>query len=163
VRQRLEIGHWESDTMVGTRGIYKPRLLVSVERVSRYTRLSLMPDALPWTVARHLQRDLLCDEKWPVYSLTVDRGCEFAHLPDVLQPERLFVCDPQRPNQRGTNENTIGLIRQYIPKGQPLSLQTPESIARIERLLNSRPRACLGFKTPDEVLFATHHRCRDSN
>lgn len=163
VRQRLEIGHWESDTMVGIRGCYKHRLLVSVERVSRYTRLSLMPDALPWTVAHQLRRDLLCSDKWPVHSLTVDRGCEFAHLPDVLERDRLFVCDPQRPNQRGTNENTIGLVRQYIPKGQPLSLQTPESIARIELLLNSRPRACLGFRTPAEVLFATHHRCRDSN
>ena len=81
----------------------------------------------------------------------------------MLERGRLFVCDPQRPNQRGTNENTIGLVRQYIPKGQPLSLQTPESIARIELLLNSRPRACLGFRTPAEVLFATHHRCRDSN
>lgn len=163
VQQRLEIGHWESDTMVGTRGCYKPRLLVSVERLSRYTRLSLMPDALPWTVARKLQQDLLCSAQWPVHSLTVDRGCEFAHLPDVLERKRLFVCDPQRPNQRGTNENTIGLVRQYIPKGQPLSLQTPESVARIEHLLNSRPRACLGFRTPAEVLFADHHRCRDSN
>jgi IS30 family transposase len=163
VRQRLEIGHWESDTMVGTRGCYKPRLLVSVERVSRYTRLSLMPDALPRTVARQLQQDLLGSQRWPVHSLTVDRGAEFSHLPDVLERDRLFVCDPQRPNQRGTNENTIGLVRQYIPKGQPLSLQTPESIARIERLLNSRPRACLGFRTPAEVLFEAHHRCRSSN
>jgi IS30 family transposase len=163
VHQRLQIGHWESDTMVGTRGLYKPRLLVSVERVSRYTRLSLMPDALPWTVARQLQQDLLRSTKWPVHTLTVDRGCEFAHLPDILGKDRLFVCDPQRPNQRGTNENTIGLIRQYIPKGQPLSLQTPESIARIEHLLNSRPRACLGFRTPAEVLFESHHRCRGSN
>lgn len=74
-------------------------------------------------------------------------------------------CGPlgrQRPNQRSTNETTIGLVRQFIPKGQPLSLQTPRSIARIERLLDNRPRACLGFNTPAEVLLAQRSQCRNS-
>lgn len=163
VLARSSLGHWEADTLVGTRGAHKPRLLVSVERASRYTRLALMPDAMPWTTARYLQRSLLAAHDWPVHTLTVDRGSEFAHLPRLLDRSRLFVCDPQRPNQRGTNENTIGLIRQYIPKGQPLSLYTSARIATIERKINSRPRACLGFKTPSEVLSELHLRCRSSN
>ncbi len=162
VRQRLEVGHWEADTMIGTRGGYKARLLVCVERVSRYTRLVLLDDGLPETAAAAVGRHLLGDARWPVLSITTDRGSEFARLSAVVAPERLYVCDAQRPNQRGTNENTIGLIRQFIPKGEPLSLQTPRSIARIERLLNERPRACLGFKTPAEVLLEMRNQCRDS-
>lgn len=162
VRQRLEVGHWEADTMIGMRGGYKARLLVCVERASRYTRLVLLDNGLPETAAAAVRRHLLGDARWPVLSITTDRGSEFAKLSAVLEPERLYVCDAQRPNQRGTNENTIGLIRQFIPKGEPLSLQTPRSIARIERLLNTRPRACLGFKTPAEVLSQMRNQCRDS-
>lgn len=162
VRERLEIGHWEADTMIGTRGGYKARLLVCVERVSRYSRLVLLDNGLPETAAVAVQRHLLGDARWPVLSITTDRGSEFAKLSEVVQPERLYVCDARRPNQRGTNENTIGLIRQFIPKGEPLSLQTMHSIARIERLLNNRPRACLAFKTPAEVLSELRNQCRDS-
>ncbi|MDZ7920119.1 IS30 family transposase [Rhodoferax sp.] len=163
VRQRLQVGHWEIDTMMGMRGGYKARLLVCVERSSRYTRLVLLDNGLPETTAVAVHQRLLGDARWPVLSITTDRGSEFAKLHTVVEHERLYVCDAQRPNQRGTNENTIGLIRQFIPKGEPLSLQTPASIARIERLLNSRPRACLGFKTPAEVLSGLRNQCRDSN
>jgi IS30 family transposase len=163
VRQRLEVGHWEVDTMIGVRGAYKARLLVCVERLSRYTRLVLLDNGLPETAAAALRSGLLGHARWPVLSITTDRGSEFAKLHTVIQPQRLYVCDARRPNQRGTNENTIGLVRQFIPKGQPLSLHTPASIARIERLLNTRPRACLGFKTSDEVLFEQRSQCRNSN
>lgn len=163
VRQRLEMGHWEIDTMVGMRGGYKARLLVCVERCSRYTRLVLLDNGLPETAAAAVHDHLLGDARWLVRSITTDRGSEFAKLHTVIEHQRLYVCDAQRPNQRGTNENTIGLIRQFIPKGEPLSLQTPDSIARIEHLLNSRPRACLDFKTPAEVLSQLRNQCRDSN
>jgi IS30 family transposase len=153
-RYRQVLGHWEADTMLGTKSGAMARLLVSVERASRYTRLALLSDAAPQTVVKQLRRSLLANKKpWAVKSLTTDRGGEFAQLPGLLG-KRFFVCDPYNPNQRGTNENTIGLIRQYIPKGQPLTLQTPASVRRLERALNSRPRACLGFKTPAEVLLA---------
>lgn len=162
VRERLEVGHWEADTMLGMRGGYKARLLVCVERLSRYTRLVLLDNGLPETAAAAVRSCLLGDARWPVLSVTTDRGSEFARLHTVLEPQRLYVCDAQRPNQRGTNENTIGLVRQFIPKGEPLSLHTPASIARIERLLNNRPRACLGFKTPAEVLLEQRSQCRNS-
>ena len=163
VNRREELGHWEADTMIGTRGGYKARLLVCVERLSRYTALVMLDDGLPETAAAALARRLLGNTRWPVLSITTDRGSEFAKLSTVVEPARLYVCDAQRPNQRGTNENTIGLVRQFIPKGEPLSLHTPGSIARIERLLNNRPRACLGFKTPAEVLCKMRNQCRNSN
>ena len=149
--------------MVGMRGGYKQRLLVCVERASRYARMVLVDNALPETVAAALQASLLGDARWPVLSVTTDRGSEFARLTSVLDWSRLYVCDAQRPNQRGTNENTIGLVRQFIPKGEPLSLHSDGAIARIEHLLNSRPRACLGFRTPAEVLLAQRSQCRSSN
>lgn len=163
VRQRLEPGHWEADTMIGMRGGYKARLLVCVERASRYTRLVLLDNGLPETAAAAVSRSLAGDARWAVLSVTTDRGSEFARLHTVLEAERLYVCDARQPNQRGTNENTIGLVRQFIPKGEPLSLQTPRSIAQIEHLLNHRPRACLGFRTPAEVLLQPRNQCRDSN
>ena len=163
VHQRMQLGHWEADTMLGTRGGYKARLLVCVERVSRYARLALLDNGLPETAAAAVGQHLVGDDRWPVLSITTDRGSEFATLHTVLVPDRLYVCDARRPNQRGSNENTIGLIRQFIPKGEPLSLQTQQSIAEIERLLNNRPRACLGFRTPAELLFDSRSQCRDSN
>jgi IS30 family transposase len=93
--------------------------------------------------------------------VTVDRGGEFRDLPELLG-SKLYVCDPQRPNQRGTNENTIGLIRQYIPKGMPISLINTQKLTQIQIELNSRPRQCLGFKTPAEASFNFDPRCRAS-
>jgi transposase, IS30 family len=108
-----------------------------------------------------VERLLLNDKRLPLLSVTVDRGAEFSDLPELLG-SKLYVCDPQRPNQRGTNENTIGLIRQYIPKGKPISLVNTQELAQIEFELNNRPRECLGFKTPAEVLFKLNPRCRAS-
>jgi transposase, IS30 family len=163
IRQRLELGHWETDTMLGAQtGRSKRRLLVSVERVSLFTRLALLPNALPQTVAAHFKRTVLDSKLWPMYTLTVDQGGEFAQLPELLGPA-LYACDPGCPNQRGSNENLIGLVRQYIPKGRALSSLSVQEVSRIEQSLNDRPRACLGFRTPKEVLFAQHHRCRVSN
>lgn len=158
---RQQIGHWEVDSMLGTRGVYKARLLVAVERLSRYTRLILLDCGLAHVVAQALEDRLVRDKNLPLQSVTVDRGVEFRDLPALLG-KRLYVCDPQRPNQRGTNENTIGLLRQYLPKGQPMNLLTLAQVAQIERQMNDRPRQCLGFKTPAEVLSEFHPRCRTS-
>ncbi len=161
VASRTVAGHWEIDSMLGARGMYKARVLVANERASRYTRMSLMDNGAACTCALLVENLLLNDKRLPVLSVTVDRGGEFRDLPELLGP-RLYVCDPQRPNQRGTNENTIGLIRQYIPKGKPISLITAQELAQIEFELNNRPRECLGFKTPAEVLFELNPRCRAS-
>jgi len=91
----------------------------------------------------------------PFRSLTLDNGTEFANYRRI---ERALSCkvyftDPQSPWQRGTCENTIGLVRQYIPKGSSGAHLTKPQIQRIEDKLNHRPRKCLGFKTPAEVLL----------
>jgi IS30 family transposase len=161
VASRTVAGHWEIDSMLGARGTYKTRVLVANERASRYTRMSLMDNGIASTCALLVERLLIDDKCLPLLSVTVDRGGEFRDLPELLG-SKLYVCDPQRPNQRGTNENTIGLIRQYIPKGTPISLINTQALAQIEFELNNRPRQCLGFKTPAEVLFELNPRCRSS-
>ena len=161
VATRRVAGHWEIDSMLGARGMYKTRVLVANERASRYTRMALMDNGAASTCALLVEQLLMDDKRLPLLSVTVDRGSEFRDLPDLLG-SRLYVCDPQRPNQRGTNENTIGLIRQYIPKGKPISLINIQELAQIEFELNNRPRECLGFKTPAEVLFQMNPRCRAS-
>jgi IS30 family transposase len=161
VKLRQELGHWEADTMLCARGNRKPRVLVAVERACRLTRLARLPNGQAPVCASALEYLLIKDETVPLKSVTVDRGIEFRCLPQLLG-KRLYVCDPQRPNQRGTNENTIGLLRQYVPKGTPISTISEQELKRIEHELNNRPRRCLGFKTPLEVLSELNPRCRTS-
>ena len=84
--------------MLGTRGTYKTRVLVANERASRYTRMSLMDNGIASTCALLVERLLVDDKCLPLLSVTVDRGSEFSDLPELLG-SKLYVCDPQRPNQ----------------------------------------------------------------
>lgn len=88
-------------------------------------------------------------------SITFDNGTEFArcHRLEKHMGLELYFADPGCPYQRGTNENTNGLIRQYFPKGTDFRDISHHQVRRVEMLLNNRPRACLGFRTPDEVFF----------
>jgi IS30 family transposase len=88
-----------------------------------------------------------------IKSLTLDNGTEFALAPRLEQYSGIAVywAQPGRPHQRGTNENTNGLIRQFFPKGSDFRLVYPRDVARVEKLLNFRPRASLGYRTPHEV------------
>jgi IS30 family transposase len=152
VQQRRVPGHWEGDTLTGGSRIHK--LLALVERKSRFLRLRKPPSRalLSRSIA---QATLGALRSLPTRSITFDNGSEFSHYALIEQRLgcKIYFADPHSPWQRGTCENTIGLIRQYVPKGSSGKHLSAAQIARIEHKLNHRPRKCLGFKTPAEVLL----------
>jgi IS30 family transposase len=144
-------GHWEGDLLCGTNG---SQIVTLVERQSRFVTLIKVPNREADTVAVALSQHI---GKLPASlkrSLTWDRGTEMAkHLQfTVATNVKVYFCDPQSPWQRGTNENTNGLLRQYFPKGTDLSMHSADEIAAIAAALNARPRKTLDWKTPAEAL-----------
>ncbi len=128
--------------------------LAQLERTSRYLvlrRPSRRP-VLSAAVARSVVKGL---EPLKAKSITFDNGAELARYEQIQTDLRcpVFFADPRSPNQRATCENTIGLVRQYLPKGVDLSPVGTAQVARIDRRINHRPRHCLGFLTSSEVLF----------
>lgn len=146
VLKREQTGHWEGDTVMGRSR--KDCLVTLVERKSLYTRISRPLPKLSKVVARYIKRTLTSLD---ASTLTLDNGTEFACYSEMGVD--VYFADPGRPRQRSRNENTNGLIRQYVPKGSALSKLSSAKIQRIEARLNDRPRKTLGYKTPREVLF----------
>lgn len=154
VAQRREIGHWEADTLIGRRK--KGAVLSLVERNSRYLRLGHLRQRTAAATTRQLRRRLRALRE-RVTTITADNGKEFcghARISTSLGAA-FYFCAPQQAWQRGTNENTNGLIRQYLPKDRDLSNVSGAEIAKIEHRLNHRPRKCLGYRTPHEVFHDT--------
>jgi IS30 family transposase len=149
VEDRAIPGHWEADLIVGTQGNYIATL---VERTSRYTLLAKVPDRAGAIDAMIRQARKLPDELRG--SVTVDRGIEFFHHArfTFATDMKVYFCDPRSPWQRGTNENTNGLLRQYFPKGRDVSEYSQAYLNRVARELNERPRKTLGFRTPADIL-----------
>ena len=148
--KRLEPGHWERDCVIGARG--KSALLVAVDRYSRYVRISRVGATTIRAVGKETIRML---DGLPIASMTNDNGHEFGGASE-LEPKlgaRIYVCDPSSPWQRGTVENTNGLIRQYLPKQTNFDSIHPSLPLALEETLNHRPKKVLGFRTPHEVLF----------
>jgi IS30 family transposase len=147
-------GHWEGDLLVGKLGT---QIVTLVERQSRFVLLQRIPTADSATVvaavARRIQRLPTALRR----SLTWDRGKEMAqHQRFTLATDvQVYFCDPQSPWQRGSNENTNGLLRQYFPKGADLSRLTQAQLDAVARRLNTRPRQTLNWRTPAEVFAAT--------
>jgi transposase, IS30 family len=149
VETRERFGDWEADTVVG-RG-RTSALVTVVERKSRSTRIVRVPRATADLVSTALSQ---CLQGFPVETITFDNGKEFAfHLKvaEALKADTYFA-QPYHSWERGLNENTNGLIRQYFPKGTDFDTVSDEEVARVEALLNSRPRKCLGYDTPEGVL-----------
>jgi IS30 family transposase len=149
VQTRDCIGHLEGDSIVGRRH-EAIKVLVVLDRASRYVRLGLVRDGTAAKVAWHL-KSWMTDPRIPILTLTCDQGYEFARLPELL-PGRLYACDPGKPYQKGAVENINGLIRQYLPKGKSLRHVTQAKLNRIAEELNHRPRKRLGWKSPAQVL-----------
>ena len=148
---RLVPGHWEGDLILGAGGTSAIGTLV--ERTSRFVVLVHMPTRKSEVVASAFAGALNAIPAPLRKTLTYDQGKEMAQHESLALSTgmRSFFADPHSPWQRGSNENTNGLLRQYLPKGTNLSVCSQAELDAIAARLNGRPRKTLGFATPDEV------------
>ena len=149
VEDRAVPGHWEGDLLCGSANSY---IVTLVERHTRYVLLAKVANRDSRSVISALIEQAKCLPDELLKSLTWDRGKEMAeHKRFTLATDvAVYFCDPQSPWQRGSNENTNGLLRQYFPKGTNLSVHSQQRLDEIARQLNGRPRKTLGFETPAE-------------
>ena len=149
IRNRIRIGDWEGDTVYG--GVGKGLLVTLVDRKSRHLKMGFL-------ASRSAEGTRLVIEKLlhglPVKSVSLDNGSEFSEFRKLEQQLHTLVyfAEPHKPWQRGTNENTNDIVRFFFPKGFDFRTVTDEDIQFVEDLINNRPRKCLGWKTPAEVL-----------
>lgn len=153
VEDRAVPGHWEGDLLAGSRQSYIATL---VERHSRYVLLVRVPGKDTAGVVRALTRRIKSLPRELRTSLTWDRGTELAAHQrfSIATDVQVYFCDPSSPWQRGSNENTNGLLRQYFPKGLDLATVSQARLTLVQRRLNERPRKTLEYQTPAEVLAA---------
>jgi transposase, IS30 family len=149
-QSRRSRGHWEADTMLAQKG----RLATCVERKSRYLLIARLPNG---KAAQFNAAAVRCFRKIPRRwrkTITTDNGSEFMEHQQLGRRLgfKTFFANPYSSWERGTNENTNGLIRQYLPRETDLSQLSYQRLARIAAKLNNRPRKCLGYRTPAEVL-----------
>jgi len=147
VEDRAVPGHWEGDLIAGSKNTHIATL---VERKTRYVMLAKVNSRDTKTVIKALIKQSKKLPKELYKSLTWDRGKELAdHKEFSLATDiKVYFCDPRSPWQRGSNENTNGLLRQYFPKRTDLSVHSQAHLNKVARQLNERPRKTLGFRTP---------------
>ncbi len=153
---RTRVGDWEGDTIVG-KGL--ARVVTLVDLKPGLLRMRLVPNGEADTVMRAIVHALHALQA-RVHTLTWDNGSEFAQhaLVDIVLTARSYFAEPYSSWQRGTNENTNGLIRQYLPKGCDLSAYSDADIQALEDKLNQRPRKRLDFRTPEHVFNISFNR-----
>lgn len=152
VEARSRIGDWELDTIIGKR--HKQALVSLTERKSRLTLLAKVKRKSAELISRSVRR-LLEPIASKVFTLTSDNGKEFARHQEIATALRasFYFAHPYSSWERGLNENTNGLIRQYFPKKYDFTTIAEKDICMVMNKLNNRPRKCLGFKTPNQVFF----------
>ena len=171
-------GHWEGDLILG---LGSSAIGTLVERATRFTMLLHLPRMEGYQPGKSIKngpafaghgaeavRDAITRSMTSLpdqlrLSLTWDQGAEMSQHPQLRIDTglQIYFCDPQSPWQRGTNENTNGLLRQYFPKGTDLSQHTTDELAAVAHAINTRPRKTLGWKTPAEAIvkfFANAHK-----
>jgi len=154
VEDRAVPGHWEGDLLCGSKN---SQIATLVERQSRYLMLVRLTGKDTETVTNALIKNARKLPQELYKSLTWDRGKEMAnHKRFTLATDiQVYFCDPHHPWQRGTNENTNGLLRQYFPKGIDLSAYSQSKLSAIARKLNERPRKTLNYETPAQRFYQT--------
>jgi len=154
VEDRAVPGHWEGDLMFGGRS---SQIATLVERQTRYVMLVKVAGQDTETVVNALIKNARKLPQELYKSLTWDRGKEMAgHKRFTLATDiQVYFCDPRSPWQRGSNENTNGLLRQYLPKGIDISSYSQAKLNAVARQLNERPRKTLGYQTPAEMFSHT--------
>jgi IS30 family transposase len=153
VERRTRLGDWEIDTVHGSG---KACVVTAVERKSGLVRVGKLLRATAQNTTRRTVA-LLSGEPHPVHTLTADNGTEFHGYKDIegRLDTRVYFATPHHAWERGTNENTNGLLRQYLPKGACLQRLTQRHCERLALTLNHRPRLRLNFQTPHEVYYAS--------
>lgn len=154
VLTRAVPGDWEGDFIKGAGN--SSAIGTLIERKSRFTILAKMADCGAEAALEGFSRELGKVPENMRKSLAYDQGKEMARHKELAAALniKVYFCDPHSPWQRPGNENTNGLVRQYLPKGIDLSIYSQHDLDRIADSLNTRPRACLGFRTPEEVFAA---------
>ena len=152
IELREEIGHWEGDLMIGKN--HKSAIGTIVERKSRYTLIVKLKARNSTEVAKMFSKIL--NKLNPVLkkSMTYDNGIEMAKHQEITKKTgvKIYFAHPYSSWERGTNENTNGLIRRYLPKGTDFNKISLKELLIIQEKLNNRPRKIIGFKTPKEIL-----------
>ncbi len=158
VETREEPGHWEGDLIIGKGG--QSAIGTAVERTSRFVRLAQVSTKKSETVVDAFLARFRDLPRWIKKSFTYDQGTEMAEHERFASESgmQVYFANPGSPWQRGSNENTNGLLREFFPKGTDLSLVPDSELRRVEALLNARPRKVLGYATPQEEMAALETR-----
>ena len=165
VYKRLDIGHWEGDTVESGRQNHKRKskccFVTLAERKSRKYIAILVPDRTEKNVTPAIINALKDYPPDMVKTITFDRGKEFSGYEEIEKVLNcnVYFCDPYCAWQKGTNENSNGLLREFYPKGMDLSLVNIDELNNTLELINNRPRKCLGYFTPNEIINRTYINC----
>lgn len=153
IELRLEVGHWEGDLMIGVG--QKSAIGTIVERKTRYTFIVKLENRKSETVTKQFAKILNTLPKFITKSMTYDNGMEMTNHQWLTENTGMdvFFAHPYSSWERGTNENTNGLIRRFLPKGTDFNNVTEEQLKAIENNLNNRPKKVLGYKTPNEQML----------
>ena len=148
IKNRLRIGDWEGDTVYG--GVGKGLLVTLVDRKSRFLCAALLEKRDSKLTRQCIVQQLL---NLPVRSINLDNGSEFAEFRELERNlnTQVYFAEPHKPWQRGTNENTNDILRFFFPKGFDFHKITQQDVDEVVALINTRPRKCLGYRSPAEV------------
>ena len=163
VTDRHNFGHWEGDLMIFKREYGNTNLTTLVERKSRYTLLIKNKNRRSEVVIGKIIDKLTALPHHSRRSVTFDRGSEFVAWKMLTKHVELgsYYCDPRSPWQKGTNENTNGRIRQFLPSNTNLNELSNAELNAVSKRINNTPRKCLNYRTPHEVFYNHLHQCED--